>query len=432
MECPPDREQGSGLQPGQLHRIAGRIASCRQWCRDPEDGYPGCASANGRGERQTRRDHRRPALDPGEPSRPLRTIEPFRVDGLGADHQDAGTGARERGDLVRDEAAPAGHVMRWIPARNDEDSEGHAGHYRRAAAAARPVLPFGAMSTASPAPPVARTTAVRPGPVGLIRVAWSDVWSRRKLIRYLVAADLKKKGRDTLFGNVWWILDPLLQMVVYVVLVSIIFGRAEDDYALFIFAAILPWKWFSSAIGDTITSVSGQDRLIKQVQFPKIVLPVAAILAGITQFAFGMVPLAALMLLVFPDRISATLVLIPVVAAVQLVFTLALGVLAAALNVFFRDIGNLSRHALRLWFYLSPALYGAAVINDVARTHPQIATLITINPFYPILNAYRSVIYEGTTPDWIALGGVLSVSLAFLLVATWFFKRVEPTFAKVL
>ncbi len=294
------------------------------------------------------------------------------------------------------------------------------------------MLPFAAMSRPIPDPSVTRTTALRPGPLGLLGIALTDVWSRRQLIRYLVSADLKKKGRDTLFGNVWWVLDPLLQMVVYVILVSVIFARSEDDYALFIFAAILPWKWFSSAIGDAITSVSGQDRLIKQVQFPKIVLPVAAIMAGITQFAFGMVPLAALLLLVYPDRISPTLALIPLVAVVQLVFTLALGVLAAALNVFFRDIGNLSRHALRLWFYLSPALYGAAVIEEIATTHGAIAASIKINPFYPILNAYRSVIYEGTAPDWVALGGVLLASLAFLVVAVWFFKRVEPTFAKVL
>jgi ABC-type polysaccharide/polyol phosphate export permease len=288
------------------------------------------------------------------------------------------------------------------------------------------------MSTASAAPPVARSTAVRPGPIGLIREAGADVWSRRRLIRYLVAADLKKKGRDTLFGNVWWVLDPLLQMVVYVVLISIIFGRAEADYPLFIFVAILPWKWFSSAVGDAITSVSGQDRLIKQVQFPKIVLPVAATLAGISQFAFGLIPLGVLLVVLYADRISPAVVLVPVIAAVQLVFTMAFAMAVSALNVFFRDLGNLSRHVLRLWFYLSPALYGASVIDEVARTHPQIATLITINPFYPILNAYRSAIYDGTAPDWAALGSVLGASVLFLLVAVWFFKRVEPTFAKVL
>jgi ABC-type polysaccharide/polyol phosphate export permease len=288
------------------------------------------------------------------------------------------------------------------------------------------------MSRQITAQPVSRTTAVRPGPIGLLGEAVRDVWTRRRLIRYLVSADLKKKGADTLFGNVWWILDPLLQMIVYVILVSVIFSKKQPDYPLFIFAAILPWKWFSTAIGDAIMSVSGQDKLIKQVQFPKIVLPFAAILAGVTQFAFGMIPLAGLLLLLYHDRISPFLLLIPVVAAVQLIFMLAFGVLVSALNVFFRDVGNVSRHALRLWFYLSPGLYGASVIDGVAKSHRYLAALIRVNPFYPILNGYRSVIYDKTMPDWYALGLVLAVSIAFLLASVWFFKRVEPTFAKVL
>jgi ABC-type polysaccharide/polyol phosphate export permease len=288
------------------------------------------------------------------------------------------------------------------------------------------------MSRPIPDLPVARSTATRPGPLGLLANAAQDLWTRRRLIRYLVRADLRKKGNDTLFGNVWWILDPLLQMGVYIVLVSIIFRQSQPDYGLFIFAAILPWKWFTSAIGDAISSVSGQDRLIKQVQFPKIVLPVAAIFAGIAQFAFGMVPLGGLLVLLYPDRISATLLLIPVVAAVQLVFMLALGLLVSAVNVFFRDVGNVSRHVLRLWFYLSPGLYGADVIDGVAKNHHYLAALIKINPFYPILTGFRAIIYEGTMPDWQGLGFVLVASVVFLLAAVWFFKRVEPTFAKVL
>ena len=78
---------------------------------------------------------------------------------------------------------------------------------------------------------------------------------RRRLIAYLVQADMKKKGADTLLGNIWWVLDPLLQMVVYVVFISVVLGRGGPDYPLFIFAAILPWKWFQSSIQDGITSV---------------------------------------------------------------------------------------------------------------------------------------------------------------------------------
>ena len=93
-------------------------------------------------------------------------------------------------------------------------------------------------------------------------------------------AGLRKSGADTLFGNIWWILDPLLQMLVYVILVSVIFQRDQPAYPLFIFAAILPWKWFGSAIQDGTVSVVSQERLIKQINFPKLVLPVASVSPG--------------------------------------------------------------------------------------------------------------------------------------------------------
>lgn len=281
-------------------------------------------------------------------------------------------------------------------------------------------------------PAAFHASAARPGPIGMIAEAIREIRSRRHLIGYLAQAELRKKGTDTLFGNLWWILDPLLQMAVYVVLVTVIFQRQMEAYPLFIFAAILPWKWFTTAINDAISSVTGQGVLIKQIQFPKIVLPAADMLGGILQFLFGLIPLAGLLLIFYPGRISWTLVFIPAVALVQFVFTIALGLILAALNVFFRDMGNLARHLLRLWFYLSPALYGADTVTKLAESHPTVVQFMRINPFYTILESYRNAIYYGRIPDFGALAIVLGVSLVLLVVATMFFKRLEPAFAKVL
>jgi ABC-type polysaccharide/polyol phosphate export permease len=281
-------------------------------------------------------------------------------------------------------------------------------------------------------PPSYRTSSARKGPLGLVGEAIREVRGRRRLIRYLAQADLKKKGTDTFFGNIWWVLDPLLQMSVYVILVTVIFARSQPAYPLFIFAAILPWKWFTTVTTDAIQSVSGQDKLIKQLQFPKIVLPAAAMLGGVLEFTFGLIPLAGMLLLMYPDRIHITLVWIPVVAAVQFVFSFAFGLILSALNVFFRDIGNLARHVLRLWFYLSPALYGADTVASVGTSHPTIAHLMMLNPFYAILNSYRNVIYYGTAPDLAGLAIVLGVSMVLLVIATMIFKRLEPAFAKIL
>jgi lipopolysaccharide transport system permease protein len=288
------------------------------------------------------------------------------------------------------------------------------------------------MDVTREAPISYHSTSKRLSPIGLIAQATREILSRRRLIRYLVQADLKKKGADTFLGNVWWVLDPLLQMLVYVLLVSVILDRKQEDYPLFIFAAILPWKWFTTAVGDAITSVSSQDRLIKQLQFPKIVLPTAATVAGVVNFAFGCLALAGLLVIFYRDRATPYLAFLPVIAAVQFVFTLAVAYAVAAVNVFYRDVGNVSRHALRLWFYLSPGLYGVATLKAIGDRYPILIELMSYNPFFVLFNAYRAVIYDKTAPDWTSLSILFVVSLGLLALTTVLFKRVEPSFAKVL
>jgi lipopolysaccharide transport system permease protein len=295
------------------------------------------------------------------------------------------------------------------------------------------------MSATSEAPAAYRNTAGDPGAIGLIREGIADIRSRRRLVRYLVTADMRKRGADTVLGNLWWVLDPLLQMVVYVVLVTLISrGTGIEDYPLFIFAAILPWKWFTASVVDATASISSQDRLIKQIAFPKIVLPVAATTAGVVGFAFGLIPLFGLMLFSI-ERITPYLLLIPVIAAVQFLFTLAVALLVSAGNVFFRDLGNVARHVLRLWFYLSPGLYSLALLEEVnfLDRYPFLRVLLEINPFAILFEAYRAVIWGTgdsgpTTPDWGSLAALTVASVFFLAVATVAFKRLEPNFAKVL
>jgi ABC-type polysaccharide/polyol phosphate export permease len=277
-----------------------------------------------------------------------------------------------------------------------------------------------------------RSSAARPGALGLVLQGWAEIWSRRRLIGYLARSDLKKKGSDTVLGNLWWIIDPLLQMLVYVVLVDFIFHKSVPDYPLFIFCAILPWKWFTSSTYDAVTAVVGQERLIKQIHFPKIILPVASTVAAVANFLFGLIPLFALLLLFFRDRASYHVIWIPYVAFVQFVFTLAFAMAVSAINVFFRDIGNVVRHVLRLWFYLSPGLYALDQLQEQMSKNQLISAAVNLNPWTWIFESYRRLIYDGTDPYWFKLLAVLVVSVVFLAFSTYLFKRVEPAFAKVL
>jgi lipopolysaccharide transport system permease protein len=294
------------------------------------------------------------------------------------------------------------------------------------------------MSATSEAPAAFRHAAARPGPLALLGEAIEDIRSRRRLVRYLVQADIRKKGADTFLGNLWWVMDPLLQMGVYVVFVSLILSVKTPDYPLFILSAILPWKWFTSSVTDASQSVTSQGSLIRQIQFPKLVLPVAATTAAVVGFIFGLIPLGAIMLL-YPHRISAFLLFIPVIAVVQYVYTLGLAFFVGAVNVFFRDLGNVLRHVLRLWFYLSPGLYSLSVLDasQTFQTYPILKVLAHANPIAVLFEAYRAVIY-GTPdgpphpPDLASLLTLLVASLLLLALGTIVFKRLEPSYAKVL
>jgi lipopolysaccharide transport system permease protein len=294
------------------------------------------------------------------------------------------------------------------------------------------------MSATSEAPAAFRHAAARPGPFALLGEAIEDIRSRRRLVRYLVQADIRKKGADTFLGNLWWVMDPLLQMGVYVVFVSLILDVKTPDYPLFILAAILPWKWFTSSVTDASQSVTSQGSLIRQIQFPKLVLPVAATTAAVVGFIFGLIPLGAIMLL-YPHRLSAFVLFIPVIGVVQYVFSLGLAFIVGAVNVFFRDLGNVLRHALRLWFYLSPGLYSLSVLDasNTFQTYPILKVLAHANPIAVLFEAYRAVLYgtpEGSPhpPDMAALLALLIASLVLLAIGTIVFKRLEPSYAKVL
>ncbi len=271
----------------------------------------------------------------------------------------------------------------------------------------------------------------RRGIVGLTRAGFGEMTGRWRLIRHLVTTELKRTHADTALGQIWWLLDPVLQMLVYYFLFAVIFQRKTPDFLLFLFAAILPWKWFSTTVNASMWSVVGRQALIRQVQFPKLVLPTAATVAGTISFAVGLIALAIL-LVIYHDRASIWVLAIPVIASVQFVLTLAVAIVLAAANAFYRDVANVMDHVLRLVFYISPALYALWDVPGPIRP------IMRFNPFSVILSAYRTVIWgtetvdHGTRPDFVGLGIWMAISLVLLVFAVALFKRVEPTFARIL
>ncbi len=306
------------------------------------------------------------------------------------------------------------------------------------------------MQIASDAPATFRSSARRPGSLELLTTAVRETLSRRRLISYLIRAEIKKQGTDTVLGNVWWVLDPLISLLVYVFVMTIVFARDQEDFAVFLLAAMIPFKWFTGTVSDSVNAVVRQGQLIKQIQFPKIVLPIVTNGAGLVNLAFGMLVLFLVVFIGFRDHLSPMILWVPLIAAIQAVLMLGLSMFLAALTVFYRDIGIVIGHLLRLLFYVAPILWTfGAQSGRGSLLHKEVGdvgfSILRYNPVAVLLEAYRTCIYGVTDVDgkhWhqatteaLDLPGLLWVlcfSIVLLVLGTLVFKRLEPAFAKVL
>lgn len=267
--------------------------------------------------------------------------------------------------------------------------------------------------------------------IGTIVESLASLIERRRLVWYLTISEIRTKGTNSLLGNIWWFLDPALQLFVYFLLVSVIFQQAQPAILLFLGSAILPWKWFTAALASATTSVRGREQVMRQIAFPHIVLPTASVLASVGNFLFALVPLAALYLL-YPDRLSPWAIAVLPVAVVQFLWTIPAVILLSALAVFFRDISNFIPHGLRIWFYLSPALFPIETLRAIGARHPWFNVVVDLNPFTWIFTGYRDALYYGRSPDWAALSILALASIPVTLLSIYLFRRASPLFVKVL
>jgi ABC-type polysaccharide/polyol phosphate export permease len=219
-------------------------------------------------------------------------------------------------------------------------------------------------------------------------------------------------------------------MAVYTLLVSVIFARPQPDYALFILAALVPWKAIAASITSGSTAVTGNERVVRQIIFPRVVLPVARLGAQLWRLLIAIGVMVALMLVLWPDRVSVQLLWLPVLALVEVVLLLPFVIFLSAATVLVRDLTNVLRHVVRFGLYLSPVLYSVEQVMD--RVPPPVQLLYQLNPAVPLLEAFRDVAYRGAAPSMVDLFLPLGVGLLLMLPALAWFGRVERRLGKLL
>ncbi len=252
----------------------------------------------------------------------------------------------------------------------------------------------------------------------------------RGLIQTLVTRELKARYRGSVLGFFWSFINPLLLLLVYTFVFTVVLPGFRDDpttqpYALFMFCGLLPWFWFSSSLLEASSALVVHGNLIKKVLFPAEILPIVAVVANMFHFLFAL-PILALFLLFYARPVQIVeLVWFPVIMLIQLILSLGLGFMLSALTVHFRDLRDILNNLLTLWFFSTPIIYPMTKIPSWGKF------FMDFNPFAHLAISYQEILfYDGPFGHWKWLLAVGVFSVVVFLLGYALFDRLRDSFAE--
>jgi lipopolysaccharide transport system permease protein len=262
----------------------------------------------------------------------------------------------------------------------------------------------------------------------------------RELIENLVMRDLKVRYKNSVLGFLWSLLNPLLLMLVFTIVFTVMVPNAEiPKFPVFILCALLPWNFFSAAMAGAVNSIVHNGHLIKKVYFPREILPISVVLSSFVNFLLA-IPVLFLFLAVFHIPFTIWLIYLPVIMVVQVAFVIGVALILATLNVYYRDTAVILEVVLQAWFFLTPIFYPAEFLPQW-RTVLGIALPIRrltyiLNPMASIVASYRSVLYGFTNgsppapPAWDFFSRTVITAVLSLLVGYAVFLRYSRRFGE--
>lgn len=257
-------------------------------------------------------------------------------------------------------------------------------------------------------------------------LSFKDIWAYRELLFFLTWRDVKVRYKQTALGAAWAILQPLFMMIIF----TIFFGRlaavdsAGIPYPLFALAGLVPWTFFANSITASGNSLVGSANLITKVYFPRLIVPAAAMLAGLVDFVLAFLLLCGLMLY-YQVSLTAQVLFLPVLILLTALFGLGVGTWMAALNVKYRDVRFALPFVIQLWLFVSSVILPSSSVPQKYRW------ILMFNPMSGIIEGYRSALF-GLPFDWPAIGMAAVLTVLVLLYSFYSFGRVERSFADII
>jgi lipopolysaccharide transport system permease protein len=253
-----------------------------------------------------------------------------------------------------------------------------------------------------------------------------DLWSYRELLYFLTWRDIKVRYKQTMLGATWAIIQPLFTMLIFTLFFGKLAGVPSDGipYPIFAYAGLLPWTFFSNAVTNSSNSLVGSSNLITKIYFPRMMIPGAAVAAGLVDFAIAFVILIALMIFYGVAVTWSILMLLPLVALTTLLAT-GVGMWMSALNVKYRDIRYAVPFLIQLWMFVSPIIYPLSMVPE--KWH----WVLMMNPLTGVVEGFRSALFARPF-NAAALALSTGITLFLLVSSAFAFRRMEKNFADII
>lgn len=262
---------------------------------------------------------------------------------------------------------------------------------------------------------------------GWVSLKLRELWEYRELLYFLTWRDVKVRYKQTVLGAAWAIIQPFFTMVVF----SLFFGNLAKipsdgiPYPIFSYAALVPWTFFANGMSQSSNSLVGAANLIKKIYFPRLVIPISAVVSGVVDFALAFIVLLGMML-AYGIVPTVNVIFLPLLLLLAFVTALGVGMWLSAMNVQFRDVRYTVPFLTQFWMFATPIAYPSSLIqNDLLRT------IYGINPMTGVIEGFRwALLNTDTAPGPMVI--VSSLAAVVLLVSgAFYFRRMEKTFADV-
>lgn len=252
-----------------------------------------------------------------------------------------------------------------------------------------------------------------------------ELYDYREMLSNLVKKDLRTRYKGSVLGFLWTFVNPLLQLIVYTMVFSVIMKVNVDKFYIYLFIALVPWIFFTSSVQGSASSIIANKDLIKKIYFPRIIIPISIVNAAFMNMIFSMI-IVLIALIISGIGVSEYIIMLPIILGIEYLFTLGFSFIVSSLNVYFRDLEHILGIVVMAWFYITPIVYTSDMVPS------DYLWILNFNPMVPIMQVYRDILYYKQMPDFNGLGMIIISSVIMIIAGYSIFQKLQRNFVEEL